>query len=1629
MPCSLQHIKRSLYPITSSATRRIGLSVLAVFLLSFSAFATYRLVTPAPAAVVSTTIVISQVYGAGGNTGATLRNDYVELFNLSSSPVSLNGMSLQYASNSGNFASSTSNLFALPNVTLQPGQYFLFAGNSGGANGAVLPTPDGSASGFSMAAASGKVALVNSTTALNCGATATTCTSAQLALIVDAVAFGSQTGSYTGEGGTQTPTLSATLAAFRAMNGCTDTDSNSADFSTGAPAPRNTASPLSPCTVSATPTLSINDVTKVEGDAGTTTFSFTVGLSAPAGAGGVTFNIATQDNTATTANNDYVSRSLTGQSIASGNNSYTFDVTVNGDTTTEANETFFVNVTSVVGATVQDGQGLGTITNDDVTLTKINQIQGSGTTSPLVGANVSTRGIVTGLKSNGFFIQEPDASVDADPNTSEGIFVFTSSAPPAAATIGNLVQVTATVVEFIPTSDPLQPPLTELSTPTVLQISTGNPLPTPVVLTATDTGTGGVNSGNIENLEKYESMRVRVNSLTVIAPTDGSVSETNATGSSNGVFYGVITGVARPFREAGIQANDPPPAGGGTIPPLPRFDANPERIRVDSDAQPGATQLNVSSGALVTNLVGPLDYGFRAYSILPDAATTPTVTGGTTARAVSTSGTREFTVAGYNLQRFFDTVNDPGIGEPVLTTTAFNNRLNKASLGIRDFLKTPDILGVVEVENLSTLQSLANKINSDAVANSQPNPNYIAFLVEGNDVGGIDVGFLIKSSVVSGSTPRVTVNSVTQEGLSTLFTNPDNSTELLNDRPPLRLDAVVNDASGATFPITVIVVHQRSLNGIDDAGAGQNGWTTAGARVRAKRQAQAVFLANLIQTRQTNNPSERIVVLGDFNAFEVNDGFGDIMGTVQGTPAPDNQTVVPGDGTVLVTPSLTNLLSTETLLERYSYTFDGNAQTLDHAIANQALLNAAVAYRLEHPRINADFPETARTDSTTATRLSDHDPLVIFITMAAPPDLTISKSHTGNFVIGTTGQYAITVGNKAAAGPTTGTITVTDTLPGNLTLASFSGANWSCTGTGTANVSCTYNATLAANATSSTLTLTVNVGAGTPTSVTNIANVSTPGEVNTNDNSASDVTTVSCASITITPATLPGAIRGVAYNQPLTVTSTSGTTSFTLSVTGNVPPGLSFPPSPVTTNFALSGLPTTPGDFTFTVRATDANGCFGERTYTMSVYAPPTAQISDPLNCTGPGNTVSVTATVTNSSQSTQSSNFTATLVPDLKAVPGSCTASTGTCTVTNASTVNWSGSLSAGQTVTIKYLAQVNDGVPVGTQVCATSVATVGDSRPATVTACNTVNCPAVGPGNLPRANTPLNDQKAGSVLIYNVYTSSSTNANSQNTRIAITNTNPALPALVHLFFVDGTSCSIADSYICLTANQTATFLASDLDPGTTGYLVAVAVNATGCPTNFNYLIGDEYVKFSTGHAANLGAQAISALAGGLPLCDNNSTTATLAFDGISYNVLPRVLAVDNIPSKADGNDTLLVLNRIGGNLATGASTLGTLFGLLYDDAENALSFSVNGGCQLRGNLSNTFPRTAPRFEQFIPAGRSGWLRIYSQSDVAITGAAINFNANASAQANAFNQGHNLHVLTNTAAATYNIPVFPPSC
>ena len=221
----------------------------------------------------------------------------------------------------------------------------------------------------------------------------------------------------------------------------------------------------------------------------------------------------------------------------------------------------------------------------------IHDIQGNGASSPIVGASVTIRGIVTGVTATGFFVQEEDVDFDADPLTSEGIFVFTSSAPPVAAAFSAQVQVTGTVSEFVPAADPQDPPSTRAHSADRGADSAGH-------AAASDGGSTLAHVPEFQRpsmeLERVEHMRVSVASLTVSGPSGGSLDEINATGSNDGRFYGVVTGVARPFREAGIQAPDTAPSG--TIPPIPRWDFNPERFRIDSAGLVGQSPLLVSLG-------------------------------------------------------------------------------------------------------------------------------------------------------------------------------------------------------------------------------------------------------------------------------------------------------------------------------------------------------------------------------------------------------------------------------------------------------------------------------------------------------------------------------------------------------------------------------------------------------------------------------------------------------------------------------------------------------------------------------------------------------------------------------------------------------------------------------------------------------------------------------------------------------------------------------------------------------------------------------------------------------------------------------------------------------------------------
>lgn len=469
----------------------------------------------------------------------------------------------------------------------------------------------------------------------------------------------------------------------------------------------------------------------------------------------------------------------------------------------------------------------------------------------------------------------------------------------------------------------------------------------------------------------------------------------------------------------------------------------------------------------------------------------------------------------------------------------------------------------------------------------------------------------------------------------------------------------------------------------------------------------------------------------------------------------------------------------------------------------------------------------------------------------------------------------------------------------------------------------------------------------------------------------------------------------------------------------------------------LLGVPTTAGNFITRILVKDAAGHQAEKQISLQVEEV-TTRILGNNNCPTNSDVLTIETEIpSRNSAPFRPIVFTLTPNANFSVVPGSCVSPTGSCVINGGSSLVWTGEIPLEQHATIRYQVRILATPPLK-EICIAGEADYGSygfpdilSNKIPTAVCMFLYCPNIGPGLRLSTGTAVDDQRPGSILVYNSYTSGSTSGNTQNTRLSLTNIHTLSPAKVHLFFVDGASCSVADSFVCLTPNQTTSFLASDFDPGTTGYLIAVAVDSIGCPANFNYLIGDEFVKFATGHSANLSAQTFAALPGGSVSCDTTTVIAQLNFDGVSYSQVSRTLAASNINSRADGNDTMLILNRIGGNLGTGMDSLGSLFGIFYNDAETSLSFSLTGGCQLRGSLSNNFPRITPRFEQFIPAGRTGWLKLYSQppTDIGITGAVINFNPNASTNIGAFNQGHNLQALTLSNTNSLIIPVFPPSC
>jgi len=913
----------------------------------------------------SAQVVISQVYGGGGNSGATWRNDFIELFNRGTSPVDLTGWSVQYASAAGTSWSRT----VLLAKTLQPGQYYLIQEAAGSGGTVSLPTPDATGS-IAISATAGKVALVNNSTTLT-GSCPTG--------VVDFAGFGTTANCFEGAGPTAAP--SNTNAVLRSGDGCGDTNSNNVDFTAGPAAPRNSSSVAYTCPQGTQPTpptavgiASENGL--FVGEQTILTVSVTPGTNPPSTGLAVQANLTPVGGSATQA--------FAGQ----GSNVFSFTATVAAGTSPGV---------KAINVSVSDAQTRTGSTTISLTVaptpppdTAIHVIQGNGSTTPLAGETVATTGIVTGRKYNGFFLQAPESSYDSDPMTSEGIFVYTSSAPPAAASVGNSVRVVGIAQEFNA--------VTEIAASAVRLLSSGSPLPTPMTLTTTKPNP----AGTPDQLECYEGMLVNVDSLTVVGPSNAS-----------GQFFGVAAGVGRPFREPGIE----PGAPELTWPPyVPRFDGNPERLLVDSTAL-GGTALVVTSNAVVTGLVGPLDYQSSSGSYAIDSLGLPTVAGNIAAVPVRDAAAGEFTVASFNMLDF----------------NATSPRLQKAVLAIRDIMKLPDIIGVQELTSLTALQTLANAINS----NTTPSPNYQPYLLAAS--GSQRVGFLVKGSVG--------VTSVTEVGKNATFTDPRDptgNTKLTTfDRPPLVLEAVFTDPRGASFPLTAIANHLRSLIDVDaDTGTGDF--------VRSKRQAGAEWLADFVQALRASG--KLVVSVGDYNAYQFNDGYVDVIGTIIGVPTPPNQVVLSSSD--LVDPNFADLVSQLAPAGRYSYLESGNAQVLDHVIVSPDMV--PLVRTLAYARVDADFPAAYSSDAGRPERVSDHDPAVAYFSFpTADVSLGVSAAPLGEVALNSSVTYTVTVAN-GADDPAAGLI-VTDTLPDGMIVTNVKyPSGWTC-GWSATSVGCQAN--------------------------------------------------------------------------------------------------------------------------------------------------------------------------------------------------------------------------------------------------------------------------------------------------------------------------------------------------------------------------------------------------------------------------------------------------------------------------------------------------------------------------------------------------------------------------------------------
>ena len=767
----------------------------------------------AASAAADSPVVISQVYGAGGNANAAWNRDFVELFNRSGADVSLSGMSIQYQSAGG--TSWVNNFTRLPDVVLKPGQYFLVTGAQGANKvGAEVGEADQTGT-IDLAGAAGKVALARATSALPAGDGGSA--------VLDLVGFGTTASRY--EGRAPAPAPSAANSIQRVLQGCQDTDQNADDFRAGpTTGARRSSSPPNVCSnepVAQPIVLSCPaSITAEQGNA----------TSAILRASDVD-SIVDSALIVAGAQSGISLRGFSPAAMAGGTASVTLEIDASVAAGAYPLTVRFAN---------NDGQNAScNITVRVAGQLSIPQIQGPNPQTSYNNTVQTTQGVVTAKVGSGYFLQ--DLNGDGDPTTSDGIFVFSSN---EGVAVGDLVRITGTVVEYTPSGAPRS--YTEFKDITAsTRLSGGHSIaPTNIALPA--------------DLARVEGMLVRfITPLTVNG--NAYVGERGELSLSNG------------RRE--IPTNRYLP-GSAEARALAQENAM-NHIVLDDGIFVAPNPIpylfedgTVRSGDTVSDLTGVIDYGAMggggaSFKLQPTVTPTFSRTNERTPAPVLAQGNVK--VASANVLNFFTTFTDgrDAWGKTSQGCTVGNSTTRSNCRGADNLAEferqrdkivaslravDADVVGLMEIQN-----------NGDTAA---------SYLVEQLNLAMGAGTYAVVPRPTALGTDAIRVAMIYKPGAVSLVGGALSDNDEINNRPPMAQTFKAKNG-GAKF--SLVVNHLKSKGscgggaGDRDNGDGQGCWNAT--RVEQSERLRDHFLPLVAATSGDSD----ILVVGDMNAYGMED--------------------------------------------------------------------------------------------------------------------------------------------------------------------------------------------------------------------------------------------------------------------------------------------------------------------------------------------------------------------------------------------------------------------------------------------------------------------------------------------------------------------------------------------------------------------------------------------------------------------------------------------------------------------------------------------------------------------------------------------------------------------------------------